>query len=98
MWLIKVNRKAIYINNIIFIFSGKVFKIGIENLLKVLKPINYSPAKLVFTESIEKSQVPFPIFGDPFVWIDVDITIISKEYENFKFELFKFYRKIDKKV
>ena len=64
--------------------------------LQVCEPSNSRPSKLFLGEFVEKPQIPLPFLGDPFVSIDIDF--IFDESTNYKFELFRFYRNVNRKV
>lgn len=58
--------------------------------------IETRPLKIILTKPDKGIQIPFPIFNDPFVSIDIDV--ICEESNDYRFELFKFYQYINEKV
>ena len=65
---------------------------------KTLKQIDVPSSKIILEEFDKIFQIPFPIFSDPFIFIDIDIDFIWEEPFNYKFELFKFYKNTTKKI
>jgi hypothetical protein len=56
-----------------------------------------NPLRLLILKKPNKNfQIPLPILSDPFLYIDVDF--IWEESKNYKFELFKFYQNVNKKM
>lgn len=60
-----------------------------EISFKVFELKNSSPGKLGVPKLPEKPQIPFPLLGDPFLSIDVEV--LFQESVNYEFELFRFY-------
>lgn len=54
------------------------------------------PSQIMLKEPDQRSGIPFPILGDPFVWIDVNLS--WEESHGYKFELFEFYQDVAEKV
>jgi hypothetical protein len=50
----------------------------------------------VLFKSNQKPKIPFPVLGDPFIWIEADLGLY--ESQGYKFELFKFYRELKKEI
>jgi hypothetical protein len=63
---------------------------------KTLQKNDMSSSKIISKEMNQKPQIPFPILSDPFLSIDSDF--IWENSKNYKFELFKFYQNVNKKV
>ena len=64
--------------------------------LQVCERINSRSSKLFLGEFVEKSQIPLPFLGDPFVLMGIDF--IFDESTIYEFELFRFYRNVNQKV
>lgn len=60
--------------------------------LKTLEQIHPRPSKIILKEPDQRPKIPFPILGDPFVWIDINFS--WEESKNYKFELFEFYKNV----
>ena len=64
--------------------------------LKTVEQIHPRPSKLILKEPDQRPQIPFPILGDPFIWINVNLS--WEESKNYNFELFEFYKNVNEKV
>ena len=64
--------------------------------LKTIEQIYPRPSQIILKEPDQRPQIPFPILGDPFVWIDVNLS--WEESQGYKFELFEFYQDVAEKV
>lgn len=64
--------------------------------LKIIPQIDLRPLKIMFMQTDPTIQIPSPVFTDSLENITIDL--ISEEATNYKFELFKFYRKKRKKI
>ena len=64
--------------------------------LRTLEQIHPRPSKLILKEPDQRPQIPFPILGDPFIWINVNLS--WEESKNYNFELFEFYKNVNEKV
>ena len=64
--------------------------------LKTIEPVKLSSLKIILNEPNLESNIPLPIFMDPFIYID--ISFVWEESENYQFEFFKFYKNVNEKV
>lgn len=60
------------------------------------EPNKMSPFKLFLEKPVDNPEVPFPILGDPFLFIDVNF--LFEELTNYEFELFTFYLDVNQKI
>jgi hypothetical protein len=67
--------------------------------LKTIEQINPRPSRLIFKELFkEPDQIPLPFLIIENLFVFLETEILSDESINYEFELFKFYRNINKKV
>lgn len=64
--------------------------------LKTIEEIHPCPSQIILKEPDQRPQIPLPILGDPFIWIDVNLS--WEEIEEYRFELFEFYQDVNEKV
>jgi hypothetical protein len=64
--------------------------------LKTVQQINSGSLKIILKEPSILSQIILPILNDPLVWIEFNL--ISKEFINYEFELFRWYPDLNDKL
>lgn len=63
-----------------------------------LPQLESRPFKLILKEPEKITQIPFPIFDDPSVNVEIEIDFICNDSFQYKFELFQFYQNLNEKV